>query len=254
MKGSDLKIQQIKVVSSATELIYEKNFEPDDFDSIVSVNIPENMVYSNDFDTGFDIHYYYHGCNTLEIESFSLNYSKSKPTAFKAIMHSLSFSERFKEWMKSNDAIKYFKADWWDWTLRRRNKQKAAQTLYDLEFEVLDQEYHIDILLIDKLVEDIPMPPTVEDLITLSESRSLEEFSVIFNYLLTDLKALLLAQSEENEMENVNIISQSFNSTFLISQNLQFKAAGLCFMDQLYDFYLTESEEISYCEISKRAL
>lgn len=122
------------------------------------------------------------------------------------------------------------------------------------EFEVLNQDYEIDSLLIDKLVHDIPMPPNIEDLITLAETRSLDEFSVIFNYLLTDLKALLLAQSQETEVDHLMIITQSFNSTFLVSQNLQLKAEGLSFIDQLNDFYMHETAEISLSEISKRAL
>lgn len=129
MKGSDFRIQQIQLNSSATELMYERNFEADEFEHLVSVNVPENMVYSNDFDTGLDIHYYYHGCSTMEITSFSLNDYTARSRSFKTPIYLCSFMERFKTWMESNDAIQYFKPDIWDWTFRRRNKQEAAYKL-----------------------------------------------------------------------------------------------------------------------------
>lgn len=119
---------------------------------------------------------------------------------------------------------------------------------------MLNQDYEVDSLIIDRLVEDFPTPPSLEDLSQLAENRSLEDFSVIFNYLLTDLKALLYNREEIEAVEHLNTITQSFNSTFLISQNLQFKAAGLCFLDQLFDFFLNESPELPQAEAAKRAL
>jgi len=122
------------------------------------------------------------------------------------------------------------------------------------DFEMLNQDYEVDSLIIDRLVEDFPTPPNLDDLIHLAEDRTLDEFSVIFNYLLTDLKALLLSEKENDAVDHLNTITQSFNSTFLISPNLQFKAAGLCFLDQLFDFFLNEDSESPQAEVAKRAL
>ena len=119
---------------------------------------------------------------------------------------------------------------------------------------MVSQDYEVDSLIIDRLVEDYPTPLSLDNLIQLAENKSLEEFSVIFTYLLTDLKALLYNRQEIQAVEHINTITQSFNSTFLISQNLQFKAAGLCFLDQLFDFYLNEESELSQAEVAKRAL
>jgi len=129
MKGNDFRIQRISLNRSASELIYEKNFEDNEFESLVSINVPENMVYSNDFDTGLDIHYFYHGCSTIEIVNFSLNDSGFKSRAFKAPLFSQSFLERFKHWMESNEAIKYFSTEFWNWDSRRRNKKEAGDML-----------------------------------------------------------------------------------------------------------------------------
>jgi hypothetical protein len=119
---------------------------------------------------------------------------------------------------------------------------------------MLNQDYEVDSLIIDRLIEDLPTPPNLDDLIHLAEDKTLDDFSVIFNYLLTDLKALLYNREEIEAVEHLNTITQSFNSTFLISQNLQFKAAGLCFLDQLFDFFLNEDSELSQAEVAKRAL
>ena len=119
---------------------------------------------------------------------------------------------------------------------------------------MVNQDYEVDFLIIDRLLEDYPTPPSLDDLIQLAEIKPLEDFSVIFNYLLTDLKALLYNREEIDAVEHINTITQSFNSTFLISQNLQFKATGLCFLDQLFDFYLNEESELSQAEVAKRAL
>lgn len=119
---------------------------------------------------------------------------------------------------------------------------------------MLNQDYEIDSLIIDRLVEDFPTPPSLDDLMQLAENKSLEDFSVIFNYLITDLKALLYTREEIEAADHLNTITQSFNSTFLISQNLQFKAAGLCFLDQMFDFFLDEASELSQAEVAKRAL
>jgi hypothetical protein len=129
MKGNDFRIQQISLARLATELIYEKNFEDNEFESLVSINVPENMVYSNEFDIGLDIHYFYHGCSTVEIVNFSLNDSRSRSRAFKAPLYSQTFLERFKLWMESNEAINYFSNEFWSWDQRRRNKKDAAEKL-----------------------------------------------------------------------------------------------------------------------------